>query len=181
MLVRRGAYFLAADAFFAAAFLVGVAAALFGLGALGFLVGGLAVFLALGAAALFALAGVAAFFGAGFFLAAAAFLSFVAAEGFDLAGDEATADFLPLPPLAAAEGAAAFFDLADEAAPLSLAPADLPEALEDAGFLEEVDFDSSLKLPEAPLPLVWINAPDSTALFKYFLMNGASFSASTLY
>src|SRR5436190_14535761 len=38
----------------------------------------------------------------------------------------------------------------------------------------------SLNEPDAPLPLGWVSLPDATAAFRYFLMNGASFSASTL-
>ena len=38
----------------------------------------------------------------------------------------------------------------------------------------------SLNEPEAPLPFVRISLPPSTALFRYFLMNGDNFSASTL-
>lgn len=38
----------------------------------------------------------------------------------------------------------------------------------------------SLKDPDAPFPFVCTNDPDATALLRYFLMNGASFSASTL-
>lgn len=167
-----------AAAFFAAGFDLGVAAAFFGFGAFGFLVGGLAVFLALGAAA-FAFAGAeaAAFLAAGFFLAAAAFLSLVAALapllGDDADEEEADAAFLDF----AAAAEAVFFDLpAEEAAPL---PPALPPP--EVGFFEADDLDSNLKDPDAPLPFVWIKAPDSTALFRYFLMNGANFSASTLY
>lgn len=60
---------------------------------------------------------------------------------------------------------------------------DLPaDGLPTVGFLaEREDFDSNLNEPEAPLPLVWMSAPDSTPLLRYFLMNGANFSASTLY
>jgi hypothetical protein len=39
--------------------------------------------------------------------------------------------------------------------------------------------EDSLKEPEAPLPLVCTSSPDATAPFKYFLINGANFSAST--
>lgn len=172
--VRAQLYFLAA-AFLAAGLALGAAAAFFGFGALGFFVGGLALFLAFGAAALLPLAGVEGFLAAGFFLAAAAFLSLLAAVDFGLDGDEAAA-------------AAAFFALPEEAAADAFLVLAEPEAaaalgvdLAAAGFFADEDFDSSLNDPEAPLPFVWIRAPDSTALFKYFLMNGASFSASTLY
>ncbi|GBP47643.1 hypothetical protein EVAR_40039_1 [Eumeta japonica] len=49
------------------------------------------------------------------------------------------------------------------------------------GLLEPEVFDSSLYRPDTPLPLVCINIPDSTALFRYFLMKDACFSAFTLY
>jgi len=39
---------------------------------------------------------------------------------------------------------------------------------------------ASLNEPDAPLPFVWTNTPEDTAVFKYFLINGATFSASTL-
>lgn len=84
---------------------------------------------------------------------------------------------LLLPPLDAAEAEA------DEALPfaaLTELPPDAPPDPEP-GFFEAEVFDSSLKDPEAPLPLVCIRVPDSTAFFRYFLMNGANFSASTLY
>ncbi|XP_063836693.1 uncharacterized protein LOC135085837 isoform X2 [Ostrinia nubilalis] len=168
------AYFLPADAFLAAGLDFGVAAAFFGLGALGFLVGGLAVFLAFGAAAALPLAAAAGFLAAGFFFAAAAFLSLVAAEGFAFEGDDAALEAAPFFALPAADAAVTFLDLADAAAaPLA--------GLLAAGFLDAADLDSNLNEPEAPLPLVWIKAPDSTALFRYFLMKGANFSASTLY
>ncbi|KAI8117361.1 hypothetical protein CVS40_10686 [Lucilia cuprina] len=47
-----------------------------------------------------------------------------------------------------------------------------------AGFFAFGSFVAAadnLNEPEAPLPLVWINFPLVTALFKYFLMNGANF------
>ena len=57
----------------------------------------------------------------------------------------------------------------------------------EAGFLAAAFFGAAfspatfnLKDPEAPLPFVWIKSPLVTAAFKYFLMNGANFSASTL-
>lgn len=40
--------------------------------------------------------------------------------------------------------------------------------------------DANLKDPEAPLPFVCTNVPEATDAFKYFLMKGATFSASTL-
>lgn len=179
-----------AAAFLAAAFDLGVAAAaFFGLGAFGFLVGGLALFFAFDAAPAFALEGVAAaaaFFGAGFFLAAAAFLSLVAAFGLDFDGDDAApaeaaaAAAFFAPPLPAAEADEAFFDLPDAAEDEAPLPPDAPP-LPPAGFFDADDFDSSLNEPDAPLPFVCMRAPDSTALLRYFLMNGASFSESTLY
>lgn len=164
---------MAAAAFLPAGFL-GVAAAFLGLGALGFFVGGLELFLALGAAWAFAFAGAAAFLAAaGFFLAAAAFLSFAADAALPLDGEEAAEAVLDLVDLDAEAATDPFFDLTAED--------DLPLALAAAGFLEEEDLDSNLNEPDAPLPLVWMRAPDSTALFRYFLMKGANFSASTLY
>lgn len=184
---REQFYFFAADVFLAAFDLGVAAAAFFGLGAFGFLVGGLAVFLA----ALLPFDGVEALlvaFAAGFFFAAAAFLSLVAAATLGFAADAATfflAAALGLP-FAAAAFAFAAADRAEAAA------ADDEEARDvdfatiffDLDVLADLDappFDSSLNDPEAPLPFVWMSAPDSTALFKYFLMKGASFSASTLY
>lgn len=196
-------YFLEAAAFFAAGLDFGADAAFLGFGAFGFLVGGLAVFFALGAAAeplLFDAAEAEAadgfFAAAGFFLAAAAFLSFVAADGFAAAADvfagEEAAAFFPLPPAPAEAADVAFFDDAEAAPPavdlaeedaflLPAPPAPAPDlAPAIDGFFEAADFDSSLKEPEAPVPFVCIRAPVSTALFRYFLMNGANFSASTL-
>src|SRR5436189_2433518 len=41
--------------------------------------------------------------------------------------------------------------------------------------------DDNLNEPLAPLPFVCTSAPDATLALIYFLMNGANFSASTLY
>lgn len=143
--------------FFAAAFLTDGfalgAAAFLALGAFGFLVGGFVVFFALGAAEGLDFFGVA-FLAAGLLFTAAAFLTF---------GDALALD-----------GEAAFF--------FGAAVALFGLTTLVAGFLPAPDaFASSLNEPDAPLPLVWMSAPDSTALLRYFLMNGASFSASTLY
>lgn len=165
-------YFLADAVFLAEVFdLEAAAAVFFGLGAFGFLVGGLAVFLAFGAAAAaappFALAGVEAFLAAaaaaaaaGFLLAAAAFLSLVAA--FDLDGDAADeAAFFALPApavsffldLAVAEAAAEEAEEDPLPPPEAEAPAE-PVLLDavDLFFLPPAeDFDlSSLKEPDAP-------------------------------
>lgn len=40
--------------------------------------------------------------------------------------------------------------------------------------------EANLKDPDAPLPLVWTREPEATAPLRYFLMKGATFSASTL-
>lgn len=154
-------YFLAADVFLAADLALG-AAAFLGFGAFGFLVGGLALFFAFGAALLGFAAGFLA--AAGFFLAAAAFLSLIAALGLAAAADFFLGDAADLGFLG--DLLAADFGLAAD---------------EDDGFLAVAFFDSNLNEPDAPLPLVWMSAPDSTALFRYFLMKGANFSASTLY
>jgi hypothetical protein len=39
---------------------------------------------------------------------------------------------------------------------------------------------ASLNDPEASLPLVYTSSPDPTVVFRYFLMNGDSFSESTM-
>lgn len=54
-----------------------------------------------------------------------------------------------------------FFSAADGLAPPEVAEANLNE-------------------PEAPFPFVCTKAPEATEAFKYFLMKGATFSASTL-
>ena len=144
--------------------------AVFGFGALGFLVGpALLDFLAfegdlvLGAAtAVVLLDTLATFFSPTFFgdfFSAAAFLAF---EGLFLAAlaclspDAAffTGDFLVL---------TVVFFLSDDACFVVLEP----EA-------------ASLNDPEAPFPLVCTKAPETTADFKYFLINEDTFSASTL-
>lgn len=165
----------------------------FGFGAFGFFVGPFVV--------LFALEGDFAVLAAALFTAAAAgFLD-------DFPGDAAAAAVflsvvaaapLPLPVVVAA--AATTFFAGD---PLDLAAAPLFFAV--AGFVFDAtaaaappgDFagaccclatvppppapeDDSLKEPEAPFPFVWTRPPDATAAFRYFLMNGDSFSASTL-
>lgn len=64
----------------------------------------------------------------------------------------------------------------------------LPPALDfffsaPVGFVAEAPEEveaASLKDPEAPFPFVCTKAPETTDDFKYFLMNGATFSASTL-
>ncbi|KAJ0169122.1 hypothetical protein K1T71_015128 [Dendrolimus kikuchii] len=101
------------------------AAAFFGLGAFGFLVGGFAVFLAFGAAPLALRGGRRSSSTrrrAGFFLAAAAFLSLVAAEpaAFDLDGEAADAEAAaPFFPFAGRQRGATFFDLPEDAVPVS--------------------------------------------------------------
>ena len=64
-----------------------------------------------------------------------------------------------------------FFSLG---APLPRAGADVAAAF--SGLAD----DANLNEPEAPFPLVCTNSPDATAAFRYFLMNGANFSESTL-
>lgn len=170
--------------FLEAAFLAEAAGAFafFGLGALGFFVGTLVVFLAfeglLGFAAFFAdAAGVAgaaaedaepaaAFFPLPPAAAAADFFSpdFLAAFGFFAAGD------LAFPP-----EEARFFEAAGLAAERDFSgepPPDAPDAL--PASLNDPD------APFAPFPFGRTRAPDSTADLRYFLMNGDSFSASTL-
>ena len=48
------------------------------------------------------------------------------------------------------------------------------------GFAAPDVAEANLNEPEAPFPFVCTNAPDATDAFKYFLMKGATFSASTL-
>jgi hypothetical protein len=152
--------------------------AVFGLGAFGFFVGPLLDFFAF--VGDFALAAAVAapavdceaeaFEEAAFFSPAVSFFALAAlaflADAF-LAGDAFFAAF-GLSPLAALF--AGDFFLAAPA--FFFSP---PAGFE--GFDPE---DANLKDPEAPFPLVCTKAPDATEAFKYFLMNGATFSASTL-
>lgn len=48
------------------------------------------------------------------------------------------------------------------------------------GFATPEPADDNLNEPEAPLPFVCTSAPEATEAFRYFLMKGATFSASTL-
>lgn len=48
------------------------------------------------------------------------------------------------------------------------------------GLPAPVEAEANLNDPEAPLPFVCTNAPVATDAFRYFLMKGATFSASTL-
>lgn len=164
-------FFCAAAGFLAAGFaFVGV---FFGFGARGFV----AFFAFDGDFAAFAAGFPAAFF---FGFSAAGFLAFFAG-GADLLLSLG-ADLLVAPEAEVAapavffpEGFAAFF------APF-LAPAVFfAFAAEAAGaaFSFRV-WELSLKDPDAPFPLVCTRVPEVTADFRYFLMNGDSFSASAL-
>lgn len=159
-------------AFFAGeAGLAFAAVAFFGLGALGFFVGTLVTFFTFEAAgaAFFALAA-AAFGDLGAFLAAGAF--FLAGAAAAEEADAGAARFV------AALTDLAFFGLA-AAAFLGLAAAFF--GFDAAGFAAVAGLAlDNLNEPEAPLPLVCTSSPEVTADFKYFLMNGANFSASTL-
>lgn len=137
--------------------MVGTAATFFGFGALGFLVGALEALLAFDG--VFALGGLAAGPLARTFRFSATGTTafFEAAAGF-LPGFLAMAFLGPVTALGAAARCDFGFGVADS---------DLPA--------------ESLNDPDAPFPLVCTRAPDATAVFKYFLMNGASFSASSLY
>ena len=158
--------------------------AVFGFGALGFFVGpALLDFFALEGDLGLAEAAVAAppeaafFFSAAFFPAtffsdeaAAAFLAFGDPAAFFGAFFSVAADFFAAPFLALAPTPFFLSPAADDVAP------PLDDCLDWADELEA----ASLKEPDAPLPLVWTKVPDITADFKYFLINGATFSASTL-
>lgn len=104
------------------------------------------------AAELFFSAAVFFAFGAAFF----ADLAAVAIADLSEAADRLAGDFLPL-------AAALFFFFS---AAEGLAAPDVAEA--------------NLKEPEAPFPLVCTKIPEATDAFRYFLMKGATFSASTL-
>lgn len=185
----EAAAFFAGDAFAAATAAAVVGLVFFGLGALGFLVGEfLAVFFAFdGDFGDFDAAAAAT-------LPATFFSTFLAAFArFSLAADAAAFFFLPaavdaVAALPAAVGDAfltAFGRLAPAAAdvltfagflglplPTSVAPA-AADDFADAGA-------ASLNDPDAPLPFVCTNTPESTAFFRYLRINGDTFSASTL-
>jgi hypothetical protein len=164
--------------------LAGMALAVLGLGALGFLVGpALLDFLALeGDLGLGAALGLAAAF---FSTAATGFLAF--------AGEAAAAFFCAAAFFAF--GVTGFLAVFAEALSEEEAAARLTgdffalETADEAGFLLSATemtlappevVEASLNEPDAPLPFVWTRDPDATALFRYFLMKGATFSASTL-
>lgn len=150
------------------------ALAVFGLGAFGFLVGPLVDFLAFdGDLVLLAETEDEAFVATDFFSSAVAFLGlaavvdFFSGEAF-LAFGEAT--FLTVFTFSPVERlAGAFF---------ALAPAVFLSAAD--GFVELDVAEANLKEPDAPLPFVCTSDPEATEAFRYFLMNGATFSASTL-
>lgn len=48
------------------------------------------------------------------------------------------------------------------------------------GFVAPEVAEANLNEPEAPFPFVCTKAPEATDAFRYFLMKGATFSASTL-
>ena len=167
---RRIYFFFCAAGFLAAGFaFVGV---FFGLGARG-----LVAFFALDGdlAALAAGFPTTFFFGfsaAGFFAFFAGGADLLLSLGADLlvapdAEAVTPAAFLPT-------GFAAFFT------PF-LAPAVFFTLMVDAaGATSFPVLELNLKEPDAPFPLVCTRAPEVTADFRYFLMNGDNFSASTL-
>lgn len=141
----------------------------FGLGAFGFLVGVFAFF-AFGAL----LAGDFSFFATAFFAAplaafgvTAAFAAFLAAVL--LAADAAFGFAASLDAGLVVFAAFLGFGFVTFLAPALLALPVLP--LPAIGNLND---------PDAPFPFVCNNEPDTTADFKYFLINGANFSESTL-
>lgn len=130
----------------------------------------------------FAIAAAAVFFSAAAAAAAAAvviffvfgevlFVVFVAVEIFSavvVARTRLFGDFLALAAAVAARVAAAVV--------VVLFFSDIEDFADDADEAVE----ANLKEPEAPLPFVCTSTPDATDPFKYFLINGATFSASTL-
>lgn len=154
----------------------------FGFGAFGFLVGpALLDFLAFDGDFAFAAAGDAAF-AADFLSPAGDFLDLeaavVAALFFSAAVFFAFGEvFLAGLPLGLVFSAAAAARLVGEAF-LARAAADF--FFSAAGLAAPAAVLANLKDPEAPLPFVCTSAPEATDAFKYFLMNGATFSASTL-
>lgn len=122
--------------------------------------------------------GLAAFFGLGArgFLMVADFLVDFCFGAFGLAGAFLAAGFLAL-------AAAGFFAVGFLATAFlvagffALAAFGFLAAFGLAGLAALAD---SLNDPLAPLPLVCTKLPPAVAFFKYFLMNGANFTASTL-
>ena len=128
----------------------------------------------------------AVFLGAGFL--AGAFLglaAFAAAAGFLAEAGAALVAFLGFGVLGLVGGLVVFFALLGVAGFFLAGPAAffVPLAAADAGFLAGAFLASapaSLKEPEAPFPLVWVRVPAATADLRYFLMKGATLSASSL-
>lgn len=109
----------------------------------------------------------AATWAAELFFSAAVFFAFGEVFLADLAAVAAAAVDLSA---AAIRLAGDFLDLA--VALFFLSPADGFAALDVA--------EANLNEPEAPFPFVCTKAPEATDAFRYFLMKGATFSASTL-
>lgn len=156
----------------------GVAFAVFGLGAFGFFVGPLLVFFAFeGDLVLLAevadetLEATVFLSSAVTFLGLAAAAAFFSGEAFLPFGDAAA--FLPVLAFSPATRLTGVF--------LAFAPA-VPDVFFSVadGFAEPEDADANLNDPDAPFPLVCTNDPEATADLRYFLMKGATFSASAL-
>lgn len=152
----------------------------FGLGAFGFLVGpALLDFLAFdgdfAAFAAVALGVGGAFLGLAAAAAAVAFLALEAAVVFF-----STVAFFALGEAAVAAFLDTFLSAAAAAVVLLAAGFLAFVAPEAALEVPVVEDEASLKEPEAPFPFFCTRDPEATALFKYFLMKGATFSASTL-
>lgn len=170
-------FFLGDAAFFAFAAAAAGALAVFGFGALGFLVGpALLDFLAFDGV----LTLVAAAAGFAFLSAAAAAAAFLAAAAVGFLSPAVAAFFGDFGDFFTAFGfsAVTFFDAVAVVLFLALVTTFFlsPEACLEAPEAAA----ANLNEPEAPLPFVCTKPPDATADFRYFLIKGATFSASTL-